>query len=265
MITLNNDYGGKAMKQGMKRFSRWDFGLLLLPMGLLGFVCSQQAEVTKAQSSLQFETSDLPLLNYRNFEVLFDVYDNPYNNNLMADDIRLELYTKRVLPNEWIPSWHTESLRSGAVAIRSYALDKEYRWRRLYGDESGQVYSELCYVGGRWIPCEDIWSCNWAVMDTSRQYMAMDYNTCIPGTCVTSDAPIEARYSSETGNPTLDLNAEYPYFPCYPYLVAVPDPHIEEGTTMHPGLCQHGSQYYADHEHWGLRSDSRSLLHWPRI
>lgn len=31
----------------------------------------------------------------------------------------LEDYTKHVLPNEWIASWHPESLKSGSVAVRS--------------------------------------------------------------------------------------------------------------------------------------------------
>lgn len=32
----------------------------------------------------------------------------------------METYVKRVLPNEWIASWNAESLKAGAVAIRSY-------------------------------------------------------------------------------------------------------------------------------------------------
>lgn len=239
------------MKQDTKRFSRRGFAILFFLMGVLGVVWNQQPEVIKAAPPLQPSVyCELPLLDHLSKAVLFDVYDNPYDNNLIADDIPLELYTKRVLPNEWFSSWDTPSLRSGAVAIRSYALDKKYRWRRLYGEEYGQVYRELCEVEGQWIPCENISSTRWAVDYTYLRYMAMDYNTCISGTCVTSDAPIEAQHYSETGNPTQDLNEDYPYFPCYPYLVAVPDPHTEEGTTMHPGLCQHGSQYYADHENW---------------
>ncbi|MGI8908771.1 MAG: SpoIID/LytB domain-containing protein [Candidatus Sumerlaeaceae bacterium] len=34
--------------------------------------------------------------------------------------VSMETYTKRVLPQEWITSWHTESLKAGAIAIRSY-------------------------------------------------------------------------------------------------------------------------------------------------
>lgn len=34
--------------------------------------------------------------------------------------VSMETYVKRVLPQEWISSWHAESLKAGAVAIRSY-------------------------------------------------------------------------------------------------------------------------------------------------
>lgn len=34
--------------------------------------------------------------------------------------VSMETYVKRVLPHEWIPSWHAESLKAGAIAIRSY-------------------------------------------------------------------------------------------------------------------------------------------------
>ncbi len=35
--------------------------------------------------------------------------------------IPMEQYVKGVLPHEWIYSWHSESLKAGAVAIRTYA------------------------------------------------------------------------------------------------------------------------------------------------
>jgi hypothetical protein len=38
-----------------------------------------------------------------------------------VDVFPLEEYVKGVLPHEWIPSWEVESLRAGAIAIRSYA------------------------------------------------------------------------------------------------------------------------------------------------
>ena len=38
-----------------------------------------------------------------------------------VDVLPLEDYVKGVLPHEWYPSWHVESLKAGAVVIRSYA------------------------------------------------------------------------------------------------------------------------------------------------
>ena len=38
-----------------------------------------------------------------------------------VDIISLEEYVRGVVPHEWIPSWHEESLRAGAIAARSYA------------------------------------------------------------------------------------------------------------------------------------------------
>src|SRR5262245_54761216 len=38
-----------------------------------------------------------------------------------VDVIPFERYVAGVLPHEWIRSWHEQSLRAGAVAIRTYA------------------------------------------------------------------------------------------------------------------------------------------------
>ena len=38
-----------------------------------------------------------------------------------VDEIPFDQYVRGVLPHEWIPSWHEESLKAGAVAIRTYA------------------------------------------------------------------------------------------------------------------------------------------------
>lgn len=39
----------------------------------------------------------------------------------------LETYVKHVLPSEWIASWNAESLKAGAIAIRSYGASYCYR------------------------------------------------------------------------------------------------------------------------------------------
>jgi hypothetical protein len=40
--------------------------------------------------------------------------------------VSMETYVKRVLAHEWIPSWHKESLKAGAIAVRSYAASRVY-------------------------------------------------------------------------------------------------------------------------------------------
>jgi hypothetical protein len=186
--------------------------------------------------------SELPILNHVQGEVLVDVYDNPANNNLIADGIPLELYTKRVLPNEWFSTWHSQSLRSGAVAVRTYALYRVHQQIRLYDEGYGQDYEETCYVGGNAIPCENITSTRDAVNATQGRYMAMAYNPCVD-----DDAPIDARHQQETGNPTDDWTDQgWPY---YPYLVGVEDEHTQQA-TQYPGMCQIGSNWYATERNW---------------
>jgi len=95
--------------------------------------------------------SRIPILDHIQGQVLVDVYDNPTNNNLIADNIPLELYSKRVLPNEWYSTWHPQSLRSGAVAVRTYAL---YRVHRQKGDVQNcdcrvNIF-DLTAIGGRY-------------------------------------------------------------------------------------------------------------------
>ncbi|NDU72716.1 hypothetical protein GWI34_08750 [Actinomadura sp. DSM 109109] len=37
-----------------------------------------------------------------------------------VDRVSFKTYVKNVLPNEWVPSWPTESLRAGAMAVKSF-------------------------------------------------------------------------------------------------------------------------------------------------
>lgn len=64
-----------------------------------------------------------------------------------VDEIPFERYVRGVLPHEWIPSWHEESLKAGAVAIRTYAaflVETGGRYDCAHVDDttSTQVYEE---------------------------------------------------------------------------------------------------------------------------
>jgi len=46
-----------------------------------------------------------------------------------VDTVDFRAYTANVLSREWIGSWTTESLRSGALAVKSYAWYQVLHWR----------------------------------------------------------------------------------------------------------------------------------------
>ncbi len=48
-----------------------------------------------------------------------------------VETVNFRVYAKNVLSREWIGSWTTESLRSGAVAVKMYAWYHVLHWRGL--------------------------------------------------------------------------------------------------------------------------------------
>ncbi len=73
----------------------------------------------------------------------------PENNSCQGrvDVIPLEDYVKGVVPHEWIPSWHDESLRAGSIAARGYAwgwilAGGKYDCADLDDTTRSQVYRE---------------------------------------------------------------------------------------------------------------------------
>jgi hypothetical protein len=101
-----------------------------------------------------------------------------------VDTISLERYVKGVLPHEWIRSWHGESLRAGAIAIRTYAAS----W---------------IHNGGKYT-CADL-------DDTTASQVYKDETFTVTNTAVDATAstfvmknglPVFAEYSAENGHPT---------------------------------------------------------------
>jgi hypothetical protein len=101
-----------------------------------------------------------------------------------VDVLPLEHYVKGVLPHEWIRSWHGESLRAGAIAIRTYAAS----W---------------VTNGGKYT-CAD-------VDDTTASQVYKDERFAVTNAAVDATAgafvmknglPVFAEYSAENGNPT---------------------------------------------------------------
>ncbi len=134
-----------------------------------------------------------------------------------VDVIPMEKYVKGVLPHEWIRSWHAESLRAGAVAIRTYAA----AWIRAGGKYScadvddttaSQVYRDAFY---------DV--TNAAVDATAGKY------------AMKNGVPVFAEYSAENGHPTA---------------TGVSDP-VCSGRERYGhgrGTCQWGSQRWASQQ-----------------
>ena len=56
-----------------------------------------------------------------------------------VDTVDFRAYVKNVLSREWISSWTTESLRSGALAVKHYAWYQVVHWRG-YLNEAGQCF-----------------------------------------------------------------------------------------------------------------------------
>ncbi|HLL24554.1 MAG TPA: SpoIID/LytB domain-containing protein, partial [Kofleriaceae bacterium] len=101
-----------------------------------------------------------------------------------VDVIPLETYVKGVLPHEWIRSWHRESLRAGAIAIRTYAANwimngGKYSCADLDDTTASQVYRD-----------ERFPVTNAAVDATARTF------------ALKNGVPVFAEYSAENGHPT---------------------------------------------------------------
>ncbi|MDQ3368848.1 MAG: hypothetical protein M3680_25775 [Myxococcota bacterium] len=101
-----------------------------------------------------------------------------------VDVIPLEKYVKGVLPHEWIRSWHGESLRAGAIAIRTYAANwitngGKYTCADLDDTTASQVYKDQFFA-----------VTNAAVDATANTYV------------MKNGIPVFAEYSAENGHPT---------------------------------------------------------------
>lgn len=126
----------------------------------------------------------------------------------------LEEYVKGVIPHEWIPSWHPEALRAGAIAARSYA-------------------SSHALGGGRW-ECADV--DDGTVTQVYRDDRAGPTDVAVDATAgvvvFRGDAVVRAEYSAENGHPTG---------------TGIDDP-VCAGSTLFGhgrGVCQWGTQRWA--------------------
>jgi MYXO-CTERM domain-containing protein len=127
----------------------------------------------------------------------------------------LEEYVKGVIPHEWVPSWHPEALRAGAIAARSYA-------------------SSHALGGGRW-DCADV--DDGTVTQVYRDDRAGPTDMAVDATAgmvvVRDERVVRTEYSAENSHPTAGHDIDDP---------------VCAGTTLHGhgrGACQWGTQRWA--------------------
>jgi hypothetical protein len=97
-----------------------------------------------------------------------------------VETVDFKVYAKNVLSREWIGSWTTESLRSGAVAVKMYAWYHVLHWRGLtnatgqcfdvYDDTRDQVYN----------PAQPTWSSAAAAVDATWATRALKNGAIYP-------------------------------------------------------------------------------------
>ncbi len=134
-----------------------------------------------------------------------------------VDEIPFEDYVRGVLPHEWISSWEPESLKAGAVVIRTYAAwwvnrGGKYDCADLDDTTASQVYTDATKA-----------STDAAVLATRQIYVVKDGEL------------VFAEYSAENSDPTK---------------FGVIEPHCtgRELFGHGRGTCQWGSQRWAKND-----------------
>ncbi|MGE3634812.1 MAG: SpoIID/LytB domain-containing protein, partial [Sandaracinaceae bacterium] len=116
--------------------------------------------------------------------------DRSCDPTAVVDVLPREDYVKGVIPHEWIPSWHPEALRAGAIAARSYAVNW---WAR----------------GGRW-DCADV--DDGTVTQVYRDDRSATTNEAVDATAgqviMMGGSIVSAEYSAENSDPTATGVAE---------------------------------------------------------
>jgi hypothetical protein len=174
--------------------------------------------------------------------------------------ITLGDFIKKTLPFEWSDSWANtpngiESLKSGAVAIRTYAL-------------SAYHSAGVVNVGGQDYRCLKAWRTRINFHnDEPIDNIIRDY----PNSVAAVDATNGIYLTHSNATPLLEINAIDPQFRDengwytatgdYPWLKQIYDPISLDASGAHSdpqGMGQHGSRRWA----WGLDDDSRAYPQW---
>src|SRR5574338_146673 len=90
-----------------------------------------------------------------------------------VETVDFRAYLKNVLSREWIGSWTTESLRSGALAIKNYAWYQVLHWRG-YVNDAGQCFDIFDTTRDQvYDPSRPTWSTAAAALDATWSTLAL--------------------------------------------------------------------------------------------
>ncbi len=98
-----------------------------------------------------------------------------------VDTVNFKVYVKNVLSREWIGSWTTESLRSGALAIKNYAWYQVLHWRGYVADGSGQCFDVFDTTRDQvYDPSRATWPSAAAAVDSTWSTLALKNGRIFP-------------------------------------------------------------------------------------
>ncbi len=90
-----------------------------------------------------------------------------------VETVDFRAYLKNVLSREWIGSWTTESLRSGALAVKNYAWYQVVHWRG-YVNDAGQCFDIFDTTRDQvYDPSRPTWSTAAAAVDATWSTLAL--------------------------------------------------------------------------------------------
>jgi Sporulation protein and related proteins len=97
-----------------------------------------------------------------------------------VETVDFRSYTKNVLSREWIGSWTTESLRSGALAVKNYAWYQVLHWRG-YVSESGACFDVFDTTRDQvYDPSKTTWPSAAAAVDATWRTLALKSGRIFP-------------------------------------------------------------------------------------
>src|SRR6188768_1526552 len=98
-----------------------------------------------------------------------------------VDTVDFRTYLKNVLSREWISSWTTESLRSGALAVKNYAWYQVIHWRGYVADATGDCFDVFDTTRDQvYDPAKTTWSSAAAAVDATWSTLALKSGRIFP-------------------------------------------------------------------------------------